>query len=86
MATAKEISDTARIRAMDAYRDRIEGILTPMEMRKKYGVGPSRMQQLVNRGKRLSGNKHHWTYGLLTSKELVELAPCHALLAAVAEG
>lgn len=85
MATAKEISDTARERAMGAYRDWLSGEYTPDMLRKKYGVGYSRVYQLINKGRRLSTPTRHWSYGILHKAELVELAPMRALLERVAE-
>lgn len=84
MATAKEISDTARERAMGAYRDWLSGEYTPDMLRKKYGVGYSRVRQLIKRGKRLCTPTRHWTYGILHKAELVELAPMQEFLESVA--
>lgn len=73
MATAKEISDEARVRAMSAYMDYLGRKLTPDQMRKKYGVGYSRVRQLIVRGERLCTPNQHWSYGLLTAEERKEL-------------
>jgi len=75
MATAKEVSDTARVRAMSAYKDWLEGGRSPKELQTKYGVGSARMYQLIHKGERLSTPTRHWSYGTLTDNEAKELAP-----------
>jgi hypothetical protein len=75
MATAKQISDTARVRSMSAYKDWLEGGRTPKELQTKYGVGRARMQQLIHKGERLSTPTRHWSYGTLTDNEAKALAP-----------
>ncbi len=86
MATAKELSDTARIRAMSAYRDWLEGGMSPAELRAKYSVGRERMRQLIQKGRRLSTPTRHWSYGTLTSTELRGLAPLKDWLQELSEG
>jgi len=86
MATAKELSDTARIRAMSAYRDWLEGGMSPAELRAKYSVGRERMRQLIQKGRRLSTPTRHWSYGTLTSKEARDMQPMREFLEGVANG
>lgn len=85
MATAKEISDTARERAMSVYRDWLENGKRAGLLREKYGVGYSRIGQLVRKGERLCTPTRHWSYGTLHKAELVELTPMRAFLERVAE-
>ena len=86
MATAKEISDTARVRAKSAYKDWLEGGRSPKELQMKYGVGSARMYQLIHKGERLSTPARHWSYGTLTDTEAKELAPCKDWLTVLAGG
>jgi len=86
MATAKEISDTARIRAMSAYRDSLDPGCTPGLLREKYGVGYTRIRTLIATGKRLCNAKHHWTYGSLVKGERADLLPLKDWLTDIAEG
>jgi hypothetical protein len=82
MATAKKISEVATLRAMSAYMDLrannnriaviVEGVRTK-DLTEKYGVGDVRVRQLASKGERLCNPVHHWTYGLLTKKELRDL-------------
>lgn len=58
---------------MSAYQDYINNGKRLGLLREKYGVGYTRMRQLVERGRRLSTDTHHWTYGLLTDEELRDL-------------
>jgi hypothetical protein len=85
MATAKEVSDTARVRAMSAYKDWLEGGRSPKELQTKYGVGSARMYQLIHKGERLSTPTQHWSYGTLTDNEMKALAPCKDWLTVLAE-
>ena len=73
MATAKERNEIATTRAMNAYRDYIDNGKKPGLLCEKYGVGYARIWTLIQKGKRLSTPKHHWTYGLLTDEELKDL-------------
>jgi hypothetical protein len=86
MATAKEISDTARVRAMSAYKDWLEGGRSPKELQARYGVGHARMWQLIQKGERLSTPTRHWSYGTLTDNEAKELAPCKDWLIVLTKG
>lgn len=79
-ATAREISDAATTRAISVYTDITDGRYSPKELRKKYGVGYTRIRQLYIKGKRLCTPKYHWTYGILLKKELTRLEPLKPFL------
>lgn len=84
MATAKEISDVARLRAMGAYKDWLENGKRAGALREKYGVGYNRIGQLVRKGERLCTPTRHWSYGTLTKAERDELMPLRDWLALIA--
>ena len=81
MGTAKDYVARDRAsseRAMKAYWDHVDNQNRPhaerVDLRKKYGVGYVRLQEILMTGKRLATQNHHWTYGLLTDEELRELS------------